>query len=146
MEQTSGLDGSIPGGLSQTQKMSLSQSGFRIQTGSQLNLSGQLLFPFLLWQRGLYYDTCSYYGLYVMFFLLLEHISSLSVASQQSNIFHVWIRLSNFVANFSLCCPSELPQKRWPQECIDFCADQLYFAFYRCWRSFQPFFRIISLV
>jgi len=38
MEQTSGLDGSIPGGLSQTQKMSLSQSGFR-QTGSQLNLS-----------------------------------------------------------------------------------------------------------
>ena len=46
MEQTSGLDGSIPGGLSQTQKMSLSQSGFRIQTGSQLNLSGQLLFQF----------------------------------------------------------------------------------------------------
>ena len=45
MEQTSGLDGSIPGGLSQTQKMSLSQSGFR-QTGSQLNLSGKFHYYF----------------------------------------------------------------------------------------------------
>lgn len=41
MEQTNGIDGSIPGGLSHTQKMSLSQSGFR--TGSQLNLSGNRL-------------------------------------------------------------------------------------------------------
>ena len=36
-----GMDGSIPGGLSHTQKMTLSQTGFR--SGSQLNLTGNIL-------------------------------------------------------------------------------------------------------
>ena len=42
-----GMDGSIPGGLSHTQKMTLSQTGFR--SGSQLNLTGKFLENFCDW-------------------------------------------------------------------------------------------------